>query len=303
MRNAARSIAFSAIRKSTQIYMRGCPWKVGKPFMKYPYDLHVGWRPHEQITRTRFGDLMEVSMPDGISSTIYLTGAWEDDATRYVRSALSEGDIFVDVGANIGYYSVLTSGIVGASGHVFSIEAHPAIYQKLTRNVALNKRGNVTTINAAASSGPGELPLFLGPDINPGHTTTVENLAKSEGLRPSGTIRCDSLETLIGPHLYHARLIKIDVEGAEYSVLAPLFTKLAEFSPDTEWMLELTPSFCDGGQREIDQIYAAFESAGYRAVLISTLRAVPNRRVKVDVLMTRGPLPNGGHARLHHARD
>lgn len=289
-RNFARSLAFSSIRRMARIYIRWFPWKLGKQFVKYNYDLHVGWRSHKQITRTRAGDLMEVSMPDGISSTIFLTGAWEEDATRYVRSVLKEGDIFVDVGANIGYYSVLASRLVGPSGHAFSIEAHPTIHGKLRRNIELNGRTNVTTINAAASDHPGELPLFMGPDINPGHTTTVERLAKSEELRPSGSIRCDTLEALVGDDLFRARMIKIDVEGAEYSVLSPLFSKLDHFSLSTEWLVELTPSFLDGGQREIDAIYRAFQAAGYHALLISTLAPVSDRQSKVDVLMTRRQL-------------
>ena len=243
---------------------------MGKRTAYDAYCKYLGWRPHQQIIKTRFGDLMEINTPDVISTTLFLAGHWEPPITEYVRRALKPGDIFIDVGANIGYYSVLASGLVGNTGKVFSIEAHPRIYNQLSANISRNQRQNVTLINAAAGSSRGELPIFLGPETNFGHTTTVQTLAERDGLRFDGKIPCDTLESLVGTNtLYRSRLIKIDVEGAEHSVLSTIFSSLPRFNDSTEWILELTPNHCPGGLPAIEEIYFAFRSAGYQPAKIA----------------------------------
>lgn len=87
---------------------------------------------------------------------------------------------------------------------------------------------------------------------------------RCEGIQPCGT-----LLTII-PHesLFRARLIKIDVEGAERAVIEPLVPFLAQFSDRTIWALEVSPHFCPGGQADVDWIFEAFCSHGYEAFAI-----------------------------------
>jgi FkbM family methyltransferase len=209
---------------------------------------------------------MRVSMPDFISETIYLTGKWEPIITHYVEEVLKEGDIFIDVGANIGYYSLLASKFVGTKGAVIALEASPAIYDQLKDNISLNivSKSRVRTINAAASNVRGELGLYVGPQENAGHSTTVEALAVKSGMRMEARVRSDCLEELVGKDsLLGARLIKIDVEGAERVVLEPYLSRLGEFSHDTEWLIELSAENCAGGQADVAAIFDAFTSNGY----------------------------------------
>jgi hypothetical protein len=134
------------------------------------------------------------------------------------------------------------------------------------------------------------------------------SLADREGLQPEATVPADTLEELVGKQdLRNARLIKIDVEGAERAVLAPLFTSLEKFSPETEWLLELAPVYSASGQGDVDEIFDAFTSPGYYAYSIpnkyehqfflsngtddsklTPLPAAP-RDALTDVLMTRLP--------------
>jgi FkbM family methyltransferase len=233
---------------------------------------------------------MDVVLPDIISSRIYLTGEWEAVITRYVRASLRHGDVFVDVGANIGYYSVMASRLVGASGRVFAVEASRRIFQRLARNIEINGCANITAINAAASDAKGELPIFLSAEGNLGHSTTVQSLASREGMMVEERVPANTLEQLVGTmNLRRARLIKIDVEGAERSVLTPLFASLGAFSGQTEWLLELSPEFSAGGQSDVDCIFGAFTEAGYRVYAIqndysarSTLN--PPRRANLTLL-------------------
>jgi FkbM family methyltransferase len=207
---------------------------------------------------------MEVTPPDLVSSAIYLTGRWEPVVTKYIRKYLKPSDVFIDCGANIGYYTLIASRIVGLNGKVFSIEASDRIYKRMVRNLHLNGCRNVVAIHAAASGEEGELSTYLAPEWNLGHSTTVETLAYKEGMVFETKVRANTLENLVGSsNLRAARIIKLDVEGAERTVLAPLFKSLDQFSPDTEWLIELSPGFSPGGQDDVNKIFGAFCDAGY----------------------------------------
>lgn len=72
---------------------------------------------------------------------------------------LKPGDVFVDVGANIGYFSLLASKLVGPGGRVVAIEASPEVFDLLRRNLELNKAHNVRAVNVAISDREGSLQL------------------------------------------------------------------------------------------------------------------------------------------------
>ncbi|SCF63177.1 hypothetical protein GA0115259_100393 [Streptomyces sp. MnatMP-M17] len=73
------------------------------------------------MVRSRFGARFAVDTQDLIQRYIYLFGVWEPHMTRWLRGRLEPGDTFVDVGANIGYYSVLASQLVGDGVKVVAI--------------------------------------------------------------------------------------------------------------------------------------------------------------------------------------
>ena len=296
------------IRVATRTYVQRAPWWRGKEFAAHLFHRYVAGRTYRRIVRTRFGDRMELHLPDLVSGAIYLEGQWEPDITQYIRANLAPGDIFVDVGANIGYYTLIASRLVGARGKVYAIEASPKIYARLMRNIEINNRTNITTLNAAASDKKGELPIFFGGKWNWGHTTTVKSLGEKEGLQFETMVGADRLDQLIGPELLAARLIKIDVEGAEARVLAPLVESLMKFNHRTEWLVEFNPSYSNGGQSDIDMTYWAFRRANYNCYKISDnyatemtvtktkqfelrlLNEPPSARC--DVLMTRMAVSN-----------
>jgi len=212
---------------------------------------------------------MELSTLDVISSTIDLTGYWEPIITRYIRRHLKPGDTFVDCGANIGYYSLIASRIVGRHGKVFSIEASERIFRIMLTNLELNGCVNIMPINAAAGGEEGELSMFLAHERNLGHSTTVRGLANKEGMVFETKVHSNTLENLVGSsNLRNARMIKLDIEGAERTVLAPLFDSLDRFRTRTEWLIELIPIYCPGGQDDVDAIFGAFRNAGYTAYVI-----------------------------------
>lgn len=146
----------------------------------------------------------------GATGNIY-NGLHEYQEMLFVLHFLREGDLFVDVGANIGSYTVLASGVCRA--RTISFEPVPATYSKLKRNVLLNDISELaTTVNMAAGSKETSLIFSDGLD------TVNHALTKGEKERGVShcTIECTSLDAYVEDEPI---LFKIDVEGFETEVL------------------------------------------------------------------------------------
>jgi FkbM family methyltransferase len=116
---------------------------------------------------------MYLNKIDLVNLYLYYYGTWEPGLSRIAAQALRPGDTFVDVGANIGYYTLLASKIVGAQGQVIAIEASPSVFQALQQHVQVNGRTNIRLFNVAASDVPGEMEIYKGPRDNVGTTSTL----------------------------------------------------------------------------------------------------------------------------------
>src|SRR5262249_59237800 len=100
------------------------------------------------ICRTAAGR-MAGNTRDFLQQYLYYFGVWEPDITALIKRRLRLGNCFVDIGANIGYFTLLAARQVGTTGRVVSIEASPAVYSPLTANVRRNRLTQVRALNVA----------------------------------------------------------------------------------------------------------------------------------------------------------
>lgn len=164
---------------------------------------------------TRYGFRMNVNIGDFIGRHIYLHGHYENYVSRTFEKILRPGSNVIDIGANIGYFSLLSSSIVGEKGKVFSFEASSSIFNKLQNNITLNKSTNVYATSCAIGDEEGEVEFYEADNSHLG-ISSLRNLGEqtSQKIRVKMiTIdsRIDQFPTI--------DLIKIDVEGAEMKVL------------------------------------------------------------------------------------
>ncbi len=96
------------------------------------------------------GDKMHIVVPDNVSTALYINGCFEADDTKALIVSLNEGDTFLDIGAHIGYYSMLASGLVGDKGRVICFEPTPSTYGLLQKN--LQQKKNIKAENLAVYS-------------------------------------------------------------------------------------------------------------------------------------------------------
>lgn len=156
-------------------------------------------------------------------------GAWEtsvyDIEGRKILSRLRvrEGT-FIDVGANIGKYSIVMSKRLGDKGNVIAIEPEKRNFMALKRNIELNGLRNVHLENVALSNKKGVVDFFIGDD--PGKHSLKRNVGNKVSLD------CDTIDNLVEKHsLKNVCQIKIDVEGAEVEVLEGAKKTIKKFSP------------------------------------------------------------------------
>ncbi len=129
---------------------------------------------------------------------------------EFFATYLRGGDIVIDLGANIGVLTLKAASIVGETGKVFSIEAHPATFEYLKGNVSLNNFSNVEPFNAAIGDKTGTVA------ISNRTSSDVENRIVQEG---GIEVRAETLDALFDDRLESVELLKIDVEGYEKFVL------------------------------------------------------------------------------------
>jgi FkbM family methyltransferase len=151
---------------------------------------------------------------------------WERAA---IRDLLPEGGTFVDVGANVGAYSLWAARVVGERGRVIAYEAEPRNYDVLKTNLELNRVKNATAFNVGVSDQAEQLTLYLNASKNSGGNTFVP------GIHPPGpgtiTVPCRPLLGLLRESgAARVDFMKLDIEGFESRVLARFFAESPEDS-------------------------------------------------------------------------
>lgn len=221
-------------------YVRRAPGFLGKSALAArvlsPY---LRDRPRRRVVETRAGVRFAVDTRDLIQRYVYLFGVWEPHLTHWLRRRLAPGDVFVDVGANVGVFSVLASRLVGDQGRVVAIEASPDFHTRLLQQARLNGCGNIRALNTAVSDGRTTLTFVLASSHNMGANSIVPYDGPAEA---TFAIEARPLAELLEPEeIARARVIKIDVEGAEGSAVRGLAPVLDRLRPDAEITVEVTP--------------------------------------------------------------
>lgn len=175
---------------------------------------------------------------DWIQRALYYFGMWEPNLTAWIESRLGSSDVFIDVGANVGYFTLLASRRVGPHGKVVAVEAMPAIFAHLAKHVRDNQLANTRLIHQAAV-GPGsprEVTMFWGNAGNLGSTSMLGR----EGDARSVTVAASTLaEMLTDEECRRARLIKMDVEGVEAETVHGLGLDSGRFNDHLELVVEI----------------------------------------------------------------
>ncbi|HKV40744.1 MAG TPA: FkbM family methyltransferase [Blastocatellia bacterium] len=171
------------------------------------------------------GSTVFVSPDDAeIGKHVLRVREYEPHVARAIKSVLREGQVFVDVGANAGYHTLLAARIVGEAGKVIAIEANPCNTRLLRAAVRANRmEGRVISFDLAATSEQCLLELLAG-------ASNGEVQVLTPGDSESELVQGLALDTILAP-FGRVDVIKTDTEGHELSVLQGAMDTLRNFRP------------------------------------------------------------------------
>jgi FkbM family methyltransferase len=155
----------------------------------------------------------------GVSALVNTHGMYDYNNMTLIQLVLSGGGLFVDVGANIGAYTLIASEQDAAQ--VLAFEPHPITFAALRSNIARNRRGNVTAVCAAVGDEAGMIAITNTPGSSTTHITSVEG-------SDSISVPVVRLDAELRARRLKPYIVKIDVEGYELDVLKGLGTALAD---------------------------------------------------------------------------
>jgi len=230
----------------------------------------------DRLGREAGGMAYRCDLRDLIAREMCLTGAYAPREAALVRASLPEGGAFVDVGANIGFFTLFAAARTGPAGRVVALEPHPALAEALRENVAMNGLRTVEVLQLAAwdAAGTATLAGFSEDGGNRGVSTLAG--ASAEGA-PAFEVRCGSLdEVLGGVGMDAVDLVKGDEEGAEPRELRGMRRGLRA-GRYRRVLLELHPWAYADFVAELEEMAGEMRAAGYRGWLVDDSAAAARR--------------------------
>jgi FkbM family methyltransferase len=205
-----------------------------------------------------------------VSRQIREYGIWEPFETRVLLHELKAGDTFLDVGANIGYYSVVAAAKVGMKGKVVAFEPDPDNFKMLERNLDLNKLRNSMPLPVAVSDYCGSAKLFKDQENQGDHRVNLVSDREMEN-RTVIEVKCRGLDSYGDDCFAKVDFVKIDTQGMECHVLRGMSDTLAENRSRLRMCIEFWPQ----------GLMAAGSSA---AELLDLLSSLSNQLFIIDEL-------------------
>jgi FkbM family methyltransferase len=185
---------------------------------------------------------------------------YEGEVTEALLSLLGPGDVFLDIGANEGWYSVRAAERVGAAGKVIAIEPQARLWPVILRNFQLNRLHNYRLMPYAVGCSEGFIEISVYPSVNTGASSLVSQ-PRTRAMRrqKAGILPLSRIAQICG--ISGARLAKIDVEGFELEVLKSAGDLLGRIE---HIYLELHPRQLEALGQSTEEVERLLETSGYR---------------------------------------
>lgn len=205
---------------------------------------------------TVHGHRMKLDSQDSLGLSVWKT--YEPYETSLIEKRLKVGDVFLDLGANIGYYTLIAARKVGPTGHVYAFEPDPTNFSILKNNVEMNGYGNVTLINKAVDETTRTAKLYLSATNKGDH-----RLHPAAEARESIAIQTTTLDEAIRGGV---DFIKMDIQGHEGKALRGA-RRLLKQKPLTI-LTEFSPMFLRKAGSDPEQVLKSLERNGFAVFLL-----------------------------------
>ena len=226
-----------------------------------------------------------VDMRDqGVGQKIYDFHEYEPTESAVIRRYLPRGGCMIDVGANIGYFTLLAAKLVGPSGQVIAIEPEEYNFGLLSRNVRINRLTSVATLNVALGAEPGQATIFKSAENFGDHRVGIPT---ASGERHGQVVRIERLDTIVRANkIRMIDFLKIDVQGYEHHVFRGMSSILYDCPPSAV-LTEFWPHGIREAGGDPDDYLRLFAVAGYRAFTLD--QSGNENEIPISGLMSRVP--------------
>ena len=207
-----------------------------------------------------------------VSLSLLLHGKYEPEETSLFDRTLRPGMVVVDVGANLGIYTLLAGRGVGPAGRVVAIEPDPTTFELLAANVARNAMSNVSLLRCAVAAEPGTMSLYRVPG-HPALASLSRSNARSTAERVDVEVTTlDAALSELG--IERINVLKLDAQGAEIDILRGARETISRARPTM--FVEYWPAGLSGMGHEPEELLAQFDEWGYELSLVTA----PDERVE-----------------------
>ncbi len=206
--------------------------------------------------------LMWIDLKDRFVSLGCLEGNYEPAESKFLRDILKPDDIFVDVGANVGWFTLLASTILGSRALIHAFEPRRPIVDDLQRTVTLNGLNNMITVYPFGLSNNNKSEVLMWPaDTDNGGMASLARGVIDPGMTQQ-TIEVRTLDSL---SLGHIDIVKIDVEGAEPLVVEGGQKTIERARPTvlTEIFPQQLERVCARGPQDYFNFFLSRQYTGY----------------------------------------
>ena len=202
-------------------------------------EFHLVQQFKQGFTNTSEGFDLWVHPNDQIlSRSIVYDKIWEPETTKLIKKIIHEGDVGIDLGANIGYFTILMANLVGTSGKIFSFEPAPQNFEILQKNIKQNHLENVISEQSAIGDIDGKIKLYLSNTNAGWHKVFPTQFVDYEVSDKNIDVKICSLDKeFIDKKI---DFIKMDIEGYEWNAIKG-GKKILEENHDVKLIFEFFP--------------------------------------------------------------
>lgn len=210
-------------------------------------------------------------------------GVYDPLETEIIKKTLKKGDIAIDLGANIGYYTLLFAKLVGETGKVFAFEPEPSNVELIKKNLAINGHHNVVVEQKAVSDKSGKAKLYSN-----GSVLTIQNASNPHKIQKPILVDAVSLEDYFKKRCKSIDFIKMDIEGAEYFALKGM-RSLLEKNEKIKMIIEFAPCFLKNAGVKPEEYLELLKNYGFALNWVSERekKIVP---ISAEKLLEKYPL-------------
>jgi FkbM family methyltransferase len=215
------------------------------------------------------GHIMFLDPVDSLNLSI--NGVYEPLETELFKKLIKKGDVVLDIGANIGYYTLIAAKLVGENGRVYAFEPDPDNFALLKKNIKINGYQNVILVQKAVSNKTGKLRLYLSDDSAAEH-----RIFDSRDGRRSIEIEAIRLDDYFKDYFGKIDLIKMDIEGAEWGAIQGMLN-LLEKNKTLKIITEFWPSALERFGIEPEQYLKLLLEQGFKLYYINEQKKILER--------------------------